>query len=261
MTFGEKLVRLRKEKNLSQEALAEQVNTTRQAVSKWENGQGYPDTEKLLIISHLFQVSVDSLLKDNPEVYEAYENGYYVSRECAEGYLAFERRVTRKIAMGISILIGAGIPYFAPKYNPAGIQNSYLFAALILISGLGVLVPVIFMDRPYTRVTGEVLLLDNTFYIELKSQYERQKKKFVPIIIFGIILFVAGIFLYKQFDQNYGLIFPYRELCCVLFAAALYVMIFAIGVLDSYDTLLNSAERMNQFHVRVWKKLKDKIVK
>ena len=261
MTFGEKLVRLRKEKNLSQEALAEQVNTTRQAVSKWENGQGYPDTEKLLIISRLFQVSVDSLLKDNPEVYEANENGYYVSRECAEGYLAFERRVTRKIAMGISILIGAGIPYFAPKYNPAGIQNSYLFAALILISGIGVLVPVIFMGHPYTRVTGEELLLDNTFYIELKSQYERQKKKFVPIIIFGIILFVAGIFLYKQFNQNYGLIFPYRELCCVLFAAALYVMIFAIGVLDSYDTLLNSAERMNQFHVRVWKKLKDKIVK
>ena len=103
--------------------------------------------------------------------------------------------------------------------------------------------------------------MDNTFYIELKSQYERQKKKFVPIIIFGIILFVAGIFLYKQFNQNYGLIFPYRELCCVLFAAALYVIIFAIGVLDSYDTLLNSAERMNQFHVRVWKKLKDKIVK
>ena len=38
MTFGEKLLRLRKEKNLSQEALAEQLNTTRQAVSKWENG-------------------------------------------------------------------------------------------------------------------------------------------------------------------------------------------------------------------------------
>ena len=48
MTFGEKLFHLRKEKGLSQEALAEQVGTTRQAISKWENDQGYQETEKLL---------------------------------------------------------------------------------------------------------------------------------------------------------------------------------------------------------------------
>ena len=42
MTFGEKLFKLRKERGLSQEALAEQLGTTRQAVSKWENHQGYP---------------------------------------------------------------------------------------------------------------------------------------------------------------------------------------------------------------------------
>ena len=47
MTFGEKLFKLRKEKGLSQEALAEQIGTTRQAVSKWENNQGFPETEKL----------------------------------------------------------------------------------------------------------------------------------------------------------------------------------------------------------------------
>ena len=59
MTFGEKLYKLRKEQNLSQEALAEKVNATRQAVSRWENGQGFPETEKLLILSSLFQVSLD----------------------------------------------------------------------------------------------------------------------------------------------------------------------------------------------------------
>lgn len=261
MTFGEKLVRLRKEKSLSQEALAEQLNTTRQAISKWENGQGYPETEKLLMISNLFNVSVDSLLKENSEAHEANESGYYVSRECAEGYLTFEKKVTNKIAMGISILIGGGLPYFAPKFNPTGVQNSFLFAAVILILGIGVLVTAVFMDNPYSRITKEVLILDNAFYIELKSKYERQKRKFIPIIILGIILLVVGIFLYKLFDKNYGLIFPYRELCCAIFIAALYCMIFVIGVLDSYDTLLNSTERMNQFHVRVWKKLKDKIVK
>ena len=63
MTFGEKLYKLRKEKGLSQEALAEQVNTTRQAISKWENNQGFPETEKLMIISNIFEVSIDYLLK------------------------------------------------------------------------------------------------------------------------------------------------------------------------------------------------------
>ncbi len=59
MKLGEKIVKLRKERGLSQEALAEQIGTTRQAVSKWENDQGFPETEKLLQLSNVFEVSVD----------------------------------------------------------------------------------------------------------------------------------------------------------------------------------------------------------
>lgn len=65
MKLGEKIVKLRKERGLSQEALAEQIGTTRQAVSKWENDQGFPETEKLLQLSNVFEVSVDFLLKDH----------------------------------------------------------------------------------------------------------------------------------------------------------------------------------------------------
>ena len=61
MTFGEKLFKLRKEKGFSQETLAEQIGTTRQAVSKWENNQGFPETEKLLQISDIFEISLDFL--------------------------------------------------------------------------------------------------------------------------------------------------------------------------------------------------------
>ena len=63
MNLGEKIYKLRKERNLSQEALAEFVGTTRQAISKWENNQGYPETEKLLLLSNVFEVSIDFLLK------------------------------------------------------------------------------------------------------------------------------------------------------------------------------------------------------
>ena len=49
MNFGEKLVQLRKGKGMSQEDLAVLLKTTRQAVSKWENNQGYPETDKILL--------------------------------------------------------------------------------------------------------------------------------------------------------------------------------------------------------------------
>ena len=48
MGFSENLQILRKMKNMSQEQLAERLDVSRQAVSKWESGNGYPETEKLI---------------------------------------------------------------------------------------------------------------------------------------------------------------------------------------------------------------------
>lgn len=64
MTFGEKLTRLRKREGLSQEALAERLGVSRQAVSRWEQGTALPDAAKLLPCARLFSVSVEWLLDD-----------------------------------------------------------------------------------------------------------------------------------------------------------------------------------------------------
>ena len=65
MTFGEKLQLLRKGRGWSQERLAEEIPISRQAVSKWESGAAMPDTENVLRISQLFEVSTDYLLHDD----------------------------------------------------------------------------------------------------------------------------------------------------------------------------------------------------
>lgn len=65
MNFAEKLSRLRVQRGYSQEALAEKLYVSRQAVSKWEVGTTLPETEKLIAISDFFNVSIDYLLKDN----------------------------------------------------------------------------------------------------------------------------------------------------------------------------------------------------
>lgn len=64
MTLSEKLQTLRKAAGLSQEQLAEQLNVTRQAVSKWETGEGKPDIDNLLPLARLLQTTVDYLLDD-----------------------------------------------------------------------------------------------------------------------------------------------------------------------------------------------------
>lgn len=63
MNFGENLQTLRKLKNYSQEDLADKLQVSRQAVSKWESGTGYPETEKLISICDLFDCSMDELIK------------------------------------------------------------------------------------------------------------------------------------------------------------------------------------------------------
>ena len=64
MSFAENLQILRKEKYLSQEQLAEIMGVSRQAVSKWEQGSGYPETEKLIVLAQKLDVSLDVLLLD-----------------------------------------------------------------------------------------------------------------------------------------------------------------------------------------------------
>ncbi len=64
MSFKDKLQSIRKEKGLSQESIAEKIGVSRQAVAKWEIGQSYPDVENLILISDMFKISIDKLVKE-----------------------------------------------------------------------------------------------------------------------------------------------------------------------------------------------------
>ncbi len=67
MKLHEKLLKLRKEKNLTQEDLAEKLGVSRQAISRWEMGTALPDTENILQLSKLYEVCTDYLLNDEYE--------------------------------------------------------------------------------------------------------------------------------------------------------------------------------------------------
>ena len=68
MFFNEKLKKLRKEIKLTQEELAEKLNVSRQAITKWESGEGRPDIENLKQISLLFNITIDELVKEDKDI-------------------------------------------------------------------------------------------------------------------------------------------------------------------------------------------------
>jgi len=69
--IANRLVQMRKEKGYSQEALAEQLGISRQAVSKWERAESSPDTSNLITLAKLYQVSLDELLDTDQEKFES----------------------------------------------------------------------------------------------------------------------------------------------------------------------------------------------
>ena len=104
MIFADKLILLRKKAGWSQEELAEQMNVTRQSVSKWEGAQSVPDLDKMIRLSELFGVSTDYLLKDEIEQAEHINSSNdmpslkRVSMEEANAFLSVKSRTAKTIA-------------------------------------------------------------------------------------------------------------------------------------------------------------------
>lgn len=72
-TFGEKLASLRKQANMTQNDLADKLMVSRQAITKWENDKGLPDIDNLVMISKIFNVTMEDLLEYKIETIELKE--------------------------------------------------------------------------------------------------------------------------------------------------------------------------------------------
>ena len=259
MTFGEKLFQLRKEKGLSQEALADKLNTTRQAISKWENGQGYPETERIIMISNVFGVSMDYLLKDSVESGKDQHDGYYVSKEMAEGYLLSAHRLSKYLAFGFFLVALSLIPYFIFNQDPA----RYILPTIILATlGIGMFVSTSFIEEgQYKVLKTEPLLFDEKYLKELILKYENLKKKYFIINLVGTSLFAAGILaigIERKFIDS-GFLESYYPLCIGLIAIGIHMVIRTSTLLDAYKLLEKNELYTTRFGFKFQRKIKKKI--
>ena len=148
MIFADKLILLRKRAGWSQEELADQMNVTRQSVSKWEGAQSIPDLEKMLRLSELFGVSTDYLLKDELEEAESIAPSddmpslRRISLEEANAFLSVKAQTAKTIAYAVFLCILSPIVLFilnAISESKAGALNEDVAA------GIGMIVLIIFV--------------------------------------------------------------------------------------------------------------------
>ena len=122
MTFSEKLLKLRKREGVSQEELANRLEVSRQAVSRWELGTAMPDAPKLFQLSRIFGVTADYLLDDAQEEFAVQEKTQAPVMMKPKGNLA------EKIAGGVIAGLGAvGLLIFGiwSSVSPVYIEAAY----------------------------------------------------------------------------------------------------------------------------------------
>ena len=110
--LSEKIAALRRQKGWSQEELAEKLDVSRQAVSKWESAQSTPDVERIVQLAELFHVSTDYLLREGenvpamePAAVKAEEAARQVSLEEAGELIDLSRSNSGKIAFGVLLCV------------------------------------------------------------------------------------------------------------------------------------------------------------
>ena len=131
MTFGEKLQSLRQRSGMSQDALAERLQVSRQAVSRWERDETMPETDKVVALADIFGVTTDYLLRPQPEQAKPEEKQPPRERQdWVERFLAFAKRKLYLlgwvlIAWGILDLVQLALFYLAYRGMISGFTGLF----------------------------------------------------------------------------------------------------------------------------------------
>ena len=131
MKFEDNLRELRKRNGLSQEELAEKLGVSRQAVSKWENGSGYPELDKLMVLCDLFHCTMDALLKGDVKERDDI---------CMERYEQHYNTQAKATTLGIFLIMSAiTLGAYLEEYFD-GASEAVLGMLFFLFVGVGVLI-------------------------------------------------------------------------------------------------------------------------
>lgn len=262
MIFADKLIQLRKKAGWSQEELAEQMNVTRQSVSKWEGAQSVPDLEKILRISELFGVSTDYLLKDEIEdagdsiPSEEESELRHVSMEEANAFLSAKAMTAKPIAWAVFLcilspicllILGAvsEVPEYGLTENAAGGIGMIVLMLLVAIASA-----IFILSR---RKTAAFDYLENEVFetaygvtgmvaarkAKYEGTYTRNKIIGTSLCILALIPFFAGAI----FDEENELLLTIMLSVSFVIVGIAVVFFVSSGIVwASYEKLLQEGD-------------------
>lgn len=262
MLLGEKITNLRKKNGWSQEELAEMMNVSRQAVSKWEGSQSTPDLERILQLASIFSVTTDYLLKDDQDVAEYTKDEYHsdstrvVSMQDANEYLMLREEAAPKIALGVFLCIISPIclilfgvlsevcPYMIGE-NIAGFVG---IAVLLILVSIAVAIFIFygskcshfeFMEEEAIETAYGVSEMVREKQKEFRDTYTKTNIIGVIMCILAPIILLSAAFMAEESDLILSV-----TLCSMLFFIAIAVYFFVrVGVIwESMEKLLQEGD-------------------
>lgn len=196
MNFGENLQNLRKMSHISQEELAEKLNVSRQAISKWESNDCYPETEKLIKICEIFNCSMDTILKGKVQKQ---------NETTKTSYEKIMNKFSKGIALGVFLIL-LGTTFLLGIISRSTDEKNIITGVIILLIFVLFTIP-IFIIRGLEIETFKRKnpLLENFYTSEEIDKYDKVFSKAlvisISIIILGVIVFMA-LYGFKIFNGN-----------------------------------------------------------
>ena len=207
MKLGQKIAELRKKSSLSQEALAEKMNVSRQAVSKWESNQSIPDIEKIVDLSELFGVTTDYLLKNGTPSFELPGKTTEEKRlkklpsiddQQITQYLEVAKRTAHFESLSIALffLAIASFCLFSSlvfiSHNIFG-TVAYIAPIIIIAIALGYFIHAKLMMHEFKSITQNKFALTSTQNDLIDSSAHEFRNKNNRRIVIGVVLCILAI--------------------------------------------------------------------
>ena len=202
MTIGDRLLKLRRERNLSQEDLANELDVSRQTISKWETNQSVPDFDKIVPLCNYFGITTDELLTGNKDIVEAQADNV-------------KSNYARNIAVAVSMYIISlvSIILCAEIFNSPIIGVSLFFTIIAIATGLliynGIYYKKESKDEPTTKqktiisqVQGIVGIIGVIIYLLVSFSTYAWHITWIIFIIVGLVNKIVELIYYLKNNKG-----------------------------------------------------------
>lgn len=263
MILADKIIDLRKKNGWSQEELAEQLNVSRQSVSKWESGMSIPDLNKIIAMSELFGVSTDYLLKDaldaptpsETDGKDAAAPARTVTAEEANEYLAAVEKHSWRIVLGVALCILSPILLILlGGWGEAGLMGltedvGAAIGLTVLLLTVGVAVALFITNglplSRYEYLEKEEFALAYGVQGIVERRQEQYRPRFVALITVGVLLCIFSVIplvFSAIFGATDAVLIGMIGLLLAICAAGVALIVRANFINGSYQRLLQTGE-------------------